>query len=173
MSKKKKCKVCKERFEPFSSLQKTCDIKCALIYVDQQRYEKHKKDIVKRKIALKSKSDWLKETQVVFNKYIRLRDEGLNCISCQKPPKKKNAGHYKTTKAYPELRFEELGCHLQCEHCNTHLSGNISDYRVNLINKIGLEKVEWLEGPHEPKNYTIDDLIELKKEFKRKIKELE
>ena len=34
-------------------------------------------------------------------------------------------------------------------------------------------KVEWLEGPHEPKKYTIDDLKAIKAEYIRKRKEIE
>jgi CO dehydrogenase/acetyl-CoA synthase alpha subunit len=38
---------------------------------------------------LKTTSDYLKIAQQVFNKFIRVRDAGLNCISCNKPCKKK------------------------------------------------------------------------------------
>ncbi len=51
-------------------------------------------------------------------------------------------------------------------------SGNIAEYRIRLIKKIGLDKVEWLEGPHEPAKYTIDDLKELIVKYKAKCKEL-
>ncbi len=39
--------------------------------------------------------------------------------------------------------------------------------------KIGVEKLEWLEGPHEAKKYTIDEILEIKKHYQQKIKELE
>ena len=114
-----------------------------------------------------------KKTQALFNKAIRLRDEGAVCISCQKPPKKKNAGHYLSRGARPELRFEPLNCHLQCESCNSFKSGNQALYRINLIKKIGVEQVEWLEGPHDPKHYTLRDLKILQRWYQRKIKRLE
>jgi len=41
-----------------------------------------------------------------------------------------------------------------------------------LIEKIGLERVEWLEGPHEPKKYTIDELKGIRDLYRRKLKEL-
>jgi len=56
--------------------------------------------------------------------------------------------------------------------CNTHLSGNALNYRKRLIDKIGIESVEWLEGPHEPKKYTVDELVEIKTVYRRKLKEL-
>lgn len=60
-----------------------------------------------------------------------------------------------------ELRFDEDNTHKQCSVCNNHKSGNLAEYRPNLINKIGKEAVERLEGPHDPKKYTIDELQEL------------
>ena len=52
------------------------------------------------------------------------------------------------------------------------MSGNLVEYRKNLIDKIGLDKVEWLEGPHEQTNYTADDLWKIRDEYKAKLKEL-
>ena len=46
-------------------------------------------------------------------------------------------------------------------------------YRRALVELIGVDKVEWLEGPHEPKKYTIDDLKAIKAEYIRKRKEVE
>ena len=84
-----------------------------------------------------------------------------------------NAGHYRSVGSCPELRYEELNCHLQCEHCNSYKSGNIEHYRPSIINKIGIDKVEWIEGPHLPKKYTIDDLKEIIAAYKARCKELE
>ncbi len=177
--KPKACKICGVAYIPFNSFAKACSPECAIEFVRREgkkEIKKKEKEFNKetraRKKALKSKGDWLREAQAEFNKYIRGRDAGKNCISCQKPPRKKNAGHYLSRGAYPELRFEELNCHLQCEHCNTYLSANLVNYRVNLIEKIGIDKVEWLEGPHSPKKYTIDDIKAIKAEYQKKFKEL-
>jgi hypothetical protein len=172
----KKCKVCKkpqsEWKHQISSLQRVCSPKCAIAYVEAAKEAKEREEYRNAKKALKSRGDHLREAQATFNRYIRLRDKDLPCISCGKPPKKKNAGHYRSVGACPELRFDELNCHLQCEHCNSYKSGNAIDYRINLIKKIGIESVEWLEGPHEPKKYTIDDIEEIKKHYRQKCKEL-
>ena len=110
--------------------------------------------------------------QIIFNKYIRLRDEGLPCISCQNlNPKKVNAGHYRSVGGNPELRFTEYNCHRQCEYCNTYLHGNLIEYRKNLITKLGIKKVEWLEGSHEPLKLSIPEIKELKEFYKHKIKD--
>tara|TARA_R110000744_G_scaffold26147_14_gene64529 strand:- start:507 stop:1061 length:555 start_codon:yes stop_codon:yes gene_type:complete len=178
--KSKKCKICGEKFSPFLSTVKVCSPKCALRLVRLDAKKKEavaqkslRKDTKRRREALKTVSDYAKEVQVLFNRYIRLRDDGNVCISCQKPPKKKNAGHYKTTKAFPELRYNVDNCHLQCEHCNTYLSGNITQYRIYLLEKIGAERLAKLEGKTELPHLRIDDYKELKIYWRDKIKEFE
>ena len=46
------------------------------------------------------------------------------------------------------------------------------NYRISLVVRIGQDKVEWLEGPHEPQRYTIDDLKAIKAEYREKLKQL-
>lgn len=127
-----------------------------------------------RKEALKTKAEWAKEAQAAFNKWVRLRDKDLPCISCGRHHQGQyHAGHYRTVGAHPELRFEPLNVHKQCAPCNNHKSGNIVEYRIELVKRIGQEAVDWLEGPHSPKKYTIEQLRELKREYARKARELE
>jgi len=176
----KKCKICKKEFTPTNSTaQMVCSFQCAISYKDKLKKKKEaeksrevRKSVRELKNKLKTTSDYLKETQTVFNKWIRLRDEGLNCISCNKPPKKKNAGHYRSVGSSPELRFEPLNVHLQCEYCNTYQHGNLIEYRKSLIKRIGVKEVEWLEGHHEPKHYSKPELIIMKEEYKELIRKL-
>ncbi|MNN35088.1 Bacteriophage Lambda NinG protein [compost metagenome] len=56
--------------------------------------------------------------------------------------------------------------------CNQHKSGDIVNYRINLVQRIGAEQVAWLEGPHKAQRYTIDELKALKAEYRAKIKAL-
>jgi len=172
-----RCKKCKEIFEPKVFNQKFCLKKdeCIRAALEMKRKEQAKmwrKEKKERKEKLKTLQDHKKELQVIFNKFIRLRDKGKRCISCGKIPKKSNAGHYRSVGGNPELRFNEFNNNLQCEWCNTYLHGNLIDYRINLIKKIGLEKVEWLEGFHEPKHFSIDEIQEMKIKYKQKIKDL-
>lgn len=180
MEKEYKCKVCGKPFvKTFSSTQKVCSPECAIKLARdnaqkaQERAEKKKQRECKAK--LKSRSEWLKEAQSVFNKFIRLRDKDQPCISCGRYHQGQyHAGHYRSVGACPELRFCELNVHKQCAPCNDHKSGNIIEYRINLVNKIGADKVAWLERQdHEPKKYTIEDCKAIIKYYKAKIKELE
>lgn len=95
------------------------------------------------------------------NRYIRLRDKNLPCISCGSTSGEINAGHYRSAGSCPELRFHEDNIHKQCVHCNKWKSSNAVDYRIGLVVKIGLGMVEWLEGPHEPQNRTLEDLDDI------------
>lgn len=182
LPKPKKCKVCSDTFQPTRMIQPTCaKFECQVAYAQQaaeksaqKRKAKESKALREAKERIKTRSQWLKEVQVECNRYCRLRDKDLPCISCGRfHGGQYHAGHYLSVGSRPELRFEVSNIHKQCAPCNNHLSGNIALYRIALVKKIGLDKVEWLEGHHEPKKYTIDELKALKAEFKRKCKELE
>jgi len=122
---------------------------------------------------LETVQELIKATQIIFNKYIRLRDKGQVCISCQKKPLKENCGHFFNANNHWNVRFSELNCHLQCEHCNTYLSGNLIEYQRNLINKIGIENYNELEAKaKKTRKFTKDELKELMQIYKKKIKDI-
>ncbi len=176
----KRCKAkgCAERFEA-SGFVCWCSAACGASIAQERVAKKRAKALAidrketKAKLeAIKPRSKWLKEAEQAFNAWVRARDARLCCISCGTRFGKVNAGHYRSVGACPELRFEPLNVHWQCERCNTHLHGNLIDYRRNLIDKIGMRGVEWLEGPHTPKHYTIEDLKAIKNIYRQKTKEL-
>ena len=169
--KQKKCKICKAYFTPLKPLQLVCQWKCAIEFAKNQKIKTVKKEVKEAKLKLKSRSDWLKETQVVFNKYIRLRDQNDGCISCGSTSASSyHAGHYRSIGSAGHLRFNEHNCHKQCAACNTHLSGNLIRYRLGLIRKIGMELVEALESDNETVKWSIEEIKLLKVQFSAKIK---
>jgi hypothetical protein len=170
--KDKKCKVCSVLYTPLRPLQSCCTWECANIYAKELNEKKEKKDWQKRKAKMKSDlmtlSDWLKIAQQHFNTFIRNRDKDQLCISCQKPPLKKNAGHFYNANNHYNVRFDERNVHLQCEHCNTFLSGSLINYRENLINKIGIKEFEQLSLiANETRKFTIDEVKEIAEKYKR------
>lgn len=159
---------------------------CAWQYAAQLAAKKDARLTREAKARLKTRAQWLKEAQAVFNKWIRLRDANQPCISCGRTEVEWtrggawDCGHYLSRGAYPELRFDELNAHKQCKKCNggagkyAKKSRTVSQkYRVNLIRRIGISAVEKLEGPHEAKHYTIDELRAIKATYQAKCKELE
>lgn len=169
----KKCKVCTELFTPRRAMQRVCSVECSQAEAVRVRQHAEKKADRAKREKLKPRADWLKEAQTAFNAWVRLRDDALPCISCGRNHQGQwHAGHYLSTGARPELRFEPDNVHKQCQPCNTHLHGNLVLYRLALIEKISLDRVEWLEGPHEPQKWSIDDLKAIKAEYSRKAREL-
>ncbi len=186
----RKCKQCKAEIptvkacEDFIGKKGYCSIECmgkhGLAKAKEASVKRERKEHKARKEKLKTRSDYAKEAQAEFNRFIRLRDNNLLCISCGNKPNMGayvggggvHAGHYRSVGACPELRYEPLNVNVQCVHCNVHKSGSAIDYRLGLIKKIGLEKVEWLEGPHEAKKYTIEELKAIKLEYRAKANEL-
>lgn len=178
------CRICKKEYTPRNSLQKVCGVECAIKLARQQQEVKIKREIkaaealkrkerVEARLKIKKPREWLSEAQVAFNAYVRLRDADEPCISCGRYHEGQyHAGHYLSIGAHPELRFEEDNVHKQCSVCNNFKSGNLIGYRDGLIDKIGLERVEWLEGPHEPSRYSIEDLKKIKAKYKRKVRNL-
>ncbi|WP_423812395.1 recombination protein NinG [Pseudomonas asiatica] len=189
--KPKKCRApgCGQRFKPSLSTQKVCSIACALAMSKDSKVQKvaakaitkqARQDLQERREKLKSRREHMAEAQTAFNAYIRERDSGLPCISCDSNPSdhdlitgsRWDAGHYRSVGACPELRFEPLNVHRQCVKCNRNLSGNAVEYRIRLVKRIGADQVDWLEGPHKPQRLTIEDLQAIKAMYRQKLKDL-
>ncbi len=131
-----------------------------------------KSDRAKRE-AMKSRSQWLREAQAAFNKVIRLRDAKLPCVSCLRfHDGSYDAGHYRTVGSSPALRFDEANVHRQCVPCNQHLHGNTVAYRAELLRRVGPAEVDRIEGPHDPKKYTVDDLREIRDRYRSLAREM-
>jgi len=80
----------------------------------------------------------------VFRKFIRERDKGEKCISCDSY-NTSDASHYFSAGNYPALELDEDNCWAGCRKCNYFLSGNLVEYRKGLINRIGEDRVLKLE----------------------------
>lgn len=180
--KPKECKVCREEFTPTKPMQKVCSPLCAAAYARSERVKAERKEQVKQKAEankrLKKRGDYMREAQTAFNAFIRLRDSGQPCICCgqygagQTRGGEWDAGHYRSRGAAPHLRFDERNVHAQLKQCNRYKAGNVVGYRAGLIERIGLDQVEALESDHTPRKWSIEDLIEIKRTYQRKAREL-
>ena len=176
----RRCPQCKTKFAPVKETQKVCTPECAEQFATATREKAERIEAKRisvqtkeRKEAIKPRAQWLKEAQTAFNAYIRARDHELPCVSCGRHHQGQyHAGHYLSTGARPELRFDELNCHKQCAPCNSHLHGNLLLYRAELINRIGITGVVKLEGPHDAKKYNIPQLREIRDEYRAKVREM-
>jgi hypothetical protein len=122
--------------------------------------------------ALKNKLDR------IFSTYVRLRDSNNGygrCISCGKIVhwKDADAGHL-VNRSHLSLRWNEMNVNLQCRYCNRFKEGEGANYTMNLINKYGKEKVEYmLSHKHQVSRIGDFEAEQLIKYYQEKIKEYE
>lgn len=183
--KAKKCKVasCGASFVPARLGQAVCSPACAMIDAPRHQEKARKslaqverKEIKVRKERLKSRADYAKDAQAVINRYVRLRDAHLGCISCDKPATwsgQWHCSHFRSVGAAAHLRFNLWNMNKSCSACNNFLSGNIAGYRPKLIEKIGQAKVDWLECNQDLVRHDIPHLKRLRAVFSKKVRRIE
>lgn len=199
---RRKCahKACCQWFHPVRDGQVVCSFECASAIgkeqtakareaakqkAAQRRRTEEKAGRQRRKAkreSFKTKAQWDKEAQSAFNRYIRIRDEGKECVSCGNPLIGKSnyltgsaidASHYRSRGAASHLKFNVFNVHSACTRCNRQLSGNAVEYRIRLIERIGQERVERLESDNDPRRFDIPYLQRIKSIFTRKARALE
>jgi hypothetical protein len=186
--KDRKCKAraCGVVFLPQRMGQHACSPLCAIELArakreqaeTRKRSDERKADRQKRE-SLKTRRDYINEAQHAFNRYVRLRDAARPCICCGRPLQSAgtgglyDAGHYRSVGSAPHLRFEPDNCHGQTKQCNRYGAGRAVDYRLGLIERIGLARVEALEADQIPRKWSREELIAIRDEFRAKARELE
>lgn len=183
----KVCKTCKAKFAPQRPMAVCCSPFCALTHARSKRAKAEKVRLVKdrreTRAALekhKKLPELIADAQKPFNEFIRLRDQHQPCICCGRTANDKDlltgsrwdAGHYRSTGSASHLRFNEDNCHRQLVHCNRHGAGRAVDYRLGLIARIGLGRVEALESSNEVHKWTREELIEIKATYAAKVRAL-
>ena len=174
----KRCKVCRQPFEPRLPMQAVCGIDCARALAisvrgkaEKQAATKQRKLDRERKEAIKTRSDLAREAQREVNRYVRARDFKDGCISCDKPATwngQWHASHFRSVGAAPQLRFNLWNIHKACSVCNNWKSGNIGEYAPRLLQKIGQEKYQFLLSHSGCIKYNREYLVRLKQVFARK-----
>ncbi|OTA14220.1 protein ninG [Xenorhabdus beddingii] len=186
---RRKCKICRDWFHPkydnveWCSPEHGAELAIRKRNKDREKaeqklqQERRRKEIANRdklkarRLAVKPRSYWIQQAQKAVNAYIRERDRDLPCVSCGTFTSAQwDAGHYRTTAAAPQLRFDERNIQRQCVVCNQHKSGNLVPYRVELIRRIGLAEVEAIESNHDRYRWTIEECKSIKSEFQGKLK---
>lgn len=182
-----RCKWCKERTDrPGKRLHDDC-IEPWLADLHAKNAAKAKREerakarveraeTRRRKEAVKTRQEWLAECQAIVNKIARLRDKDDGCISCDKPASwdgQWHGSHFRSVGAASAVRLNLWNIHKACSPCNHHKSGNIAEYKPRLIQKIGQEKVDWLESQNQLVRYDIDYLKRFKAVMGRKLRRME
>lgn len=201
MAKPKKCKACKNEFEPtYNTAQRVCSPKCAVKLVEIEKKAKAQKarngeiKRVKQKLHELDRQSlkWQhKHTQKAFNRMrvlqelVRFKSIGKEpeCISCGKTNMDFCCGHFKTVGAHSELRYDELNTHLQCNrYCNMGLSGNINGNKTTRGYIQGLHDLHGEDRAKEVINYCESqpakkwkwqELEEMRSKFNEEVRRLE
>lgn len=171
MKKPKFCKVCKKPFYPHNSLTPICSYKCYEVWTSEKEVKKRVKEM---KANLQTLSDLESIAKIAFQAWIRKRDDGKPCISCQTHSSPVwDAGHFYPAGQYSGLIFDETNVHKQCRHCNTFRHGSLIEYRGGLILRYGEQYLKELEDKADRlrnKKWTRDELIAIAKEYKSRMK---
>jgi hypothetical protein len=170
----KKCKVCSVQFTPqYSSLQVVCSPKCAVKFNSKKEVNKRVKEMRKESTKL---STLEAAAKLVFQKWVRMRDANEACISCGVTQATQwDGSHYFKAEIFSGVIFDEDNVHKSCSYCNCHLDGNLANYRIGLVKKIGEERIKALEeraNLTRQYKYTREQLLEITASYKTKIKEI-
>lgn len=174
----KKCKQCGVKFAPqYSSLQICCSIKCAREYNTKKEIDKRHKEL-KKGLKEQNKVSLLRDvSKRLVQKFARLRDKDLPCISCDsKTAQEWHGGHLFKAELYSGVLLSPKNVNKQCNKCNIHMDGNEAAYVLGFIKKYGQEAFNDLaEEARKTKNKKWDalELTEIIAYFKAEIKKLE
>lgn len=170
-----KCKDCKVEFERIKSIQSrcfSCTVKRAKLLVKKE----NEKEWLERKKVLKAKtktiSDYRKDARYWFQRWIRIRDLGKTCISCDKlltDIRDYHAGHMVQANNYPQLLFNEYAVNGQCIYCNNYKSGNEVEYRKGVASRYGIKvllDLELLAEDKTKRTLTKEYYIEIAEKYK-------
>lgn len=176
----KTCRECKTKFEPRSPMAVACSVPCALAHsakvTAKQKAKAQRQEMAQdkaKKDSMKTYPQIIAEVQKEFNSVVRLRDRlaGYNCISSGRPldwsGNAVDAGHYRSRGSAPHLRFNFDNCHAQSKYDNRYGSGEAVAYRLGLIARIGIDRVEALEADNTPRKWNHEELAAMKDEFRR------
>lgn len=171
----KPCAHCSTPFTPQRMGQRVCSPKCAGRLVKEQK----KAEIATtraRKRALMRVSEIEAECRRIVQKIARIRDRNDGCISCHMGPNYGgiwHGSHFRSHGGCSSLQFHLWNIHKACEQCNYHKGGNIAEYRPRLVQKIGQERVDWLDAQPKSKRFDREYLERFKKVMGKRLRRME
>jgi hypothetical protein len=183
LPKTKACRICKLSYMPRSSLQVVCSPPCAIAHAEKTRQKREKceqKAVRKvdreKKQKLKTWQQWFNEAKEVAQKYARIRDYRLGCVSCSKPPNwhgQWHGSHFRPAGNFKAVALNLWNIHKACSECNNWKSGNLVEMTDTLVVKIGQEKVDWLKSQTQPYRHSIEYLARYKKVIGKRCRMME
>lgn len=124
----------------------------------------------------KTPTQWEAECRTIVQKIARIRDRADGCISCHMGADYNglwHGSHYRPAGNNAAVQFHLWNIHKACAQCNLFKSGNLAAYRPRLIEKIGMDRVEWLESQSQPVKTNMAYLIRFKSVMGKHLRRLE
>ncbi len=115
----------------------------------------------------------------VMHLYVRTRDEGKQCCSCDtlllnlgRIGGDYDAGHLRSVGSAKHLEFDPRNVWGQCKYCNDTLHGNEREYERRLRLREGDAMVDALMADNEERHLKRADFEAIEAHYKQKLKEL-
>jgi hypothetical protein len=177
-----KYSLCKDCFVTwtFSTPEGMENMKSARITGKKRSDKEIKKEERERKENNKSIAQLKQEARRPFQKLIRIRDHGKNCVCCHRPLPfdigSFDAGHFLKAEVYSGLIFHPDNVHGQTVYCNKYSDGNELGYLGGILNRIGEERVDNLQSiKNKLKDYewSREELNNIKKHYNKELRLVE
>ncbi len=177
----RKCavKACRKAFPPRSISHKACGPECAQELVRLEKARTDRKERQVGLIKLKPRKWWLAKAKKAMHLYVRTRDEGKQCCSCDtilvrigRIGGDYDAGHLRTVGSAKHLEFDPRNVWGQCKYCNDRLHGNEREYERRLRLREGDAMVDGLMADNDERHYKIPDFQAIEAHYKKKLKDL-
>lgn len=128
--------------------------------------KKQRKEQQEKKESIRKKSWYEKNLESEVNEIIRLIDNDKGCISCKcgwetTTKRQFHAGHRKSVKSNPTIRYHMFNIFKQCSICNNWESANEREYDKGIIRHYGQEILdlnEQLASQYKELHLSIDEL---------------
>ena len=180
-----RCKHCKVRM-PADKARHVLHDDCIDPWLAVQKIKEQKikaKEKAQDKRETKVKLDKLKrpsqhetECREIVQKIARIRDRADGCISCHMPADYSGAwhgSHFRPAGNNAAVQFHLWNIHKSCAQCNLFKGGNLSAYRPRLVEKIGADRVEWLERQNHAVKTNVPYLIRFKAVMGKRLRRIE
>lgn len=191
----KKCavKTCRAPFVPEKTVITWCSPECghaiavaklakqktAQARASRKAVRDDKAETKKKLDAMRPRKWFLAKAKTALHAYIRARDEGKPCISCDtillklgRPGGDYDAGHFRSVGSAKHLQFEEGNIFGQCKHCNDHLKGNQLEYERRLRILKGDAYVDAIKADNDARHLTIHDFLQIEATYTAKLRAL-
>lgn len=176
---KRSCKACKTKFQPFRSFEAWCSPECGAIVAKERLAAQERKADKERKQSMQPARWWRKKCKTALHEFVRARDEGQQCASCDTVLVKLgriggdyDAGHFRSVATAKHLEFDIRNIWGQCKYCNDRLRGNYQEYERRLRLKKGDAFVDDLMADQRSRHMKICDYQELEAWAKSELKKL-